>query len=84
MTMLNTKGLSIYLKCEVETLFSRLIKEKQGRPLVKDKSEHELKEYIQKALYEREQFYRLSKIVIEEKDHNIDQIINLIENARIS
>ena len=84
MTMLNTKGLSIYLKCEVETLFSRLIKEKQGRPLVKDKSEHELKEYIQKALYEREQFYRLSKIVIEEKDHNIDQVINLIENARIS
>lgn len=84
MTLLNSKGLTIYLKCEVETLVARLMKEKQGRPLVKDKSEYELKEYIQKVLNEREKFYYLSNIVIEEKDQNIDQIKNLIENARIS
>ena len=84
MSLLNTKGLTIYLKCKVETLTNRLMKEKLDRPLIKDKSELELSEYIQNLLNERDFFYRQSNIIIEEEYQNLDQIINHIKNARIS
>ena len=60
------------------------MKEKLDRPLIKDKSELELREYIQNLLNERDFFYRQSDIIIEEEYQNLDQIINHIKNARIS
>jgi len=46
-----------YLKVTIEELVSRLSKEKQERPLIKDIADQELPEFIGKHLFERSFFY---------------------------
>lgn len=48
---------SIYLKASVETLLDRLLSNKSKRPLIADKSEDELKEFIAKHLFDRSFYY---------------------------
>lgn len=48
---------SIYLKASVETLFERLVSNKSKRPLIADKNEEEMKEFIAKHLFDRSFYY---------------------------
>lgn len=48
---------SVYLKASVETLFERLVSNKSKRPLIADKSEVEMKEFIAKHLFDRSFYY---------------------------
>ena len=56
-------GTTIYLKTSPEILFERLKNERAQRPLLKNLSEAELKNFIQKRLEEREPFYRQADFV---------------------
>jgi shikimate kinase len=49
--------ISIYLKASVETLFERLVFNKSKRPLISDKSDEEMKEFIAKHLFDRSFYY---------------------------
>jgi shikimate kinase len=48
---------SIYLKASVETLFGRLVYNKSKRPLLANKTDEELKEFIGQHLFERNFYY---------------------------
>lgn len=48
---------SIYLKASVETLFGRLVFNKSKRPLLANKTDEELKEFIAQHLFERSFYY---------------------------
>lgn len=56
---------SFYLKASIATLFDRLIYDKANRPLINTFSDEELKEFIAKHLFERNEFYTKA-------DHAID------------
>lgn len=58
-------GSTIYLKTPPEILFERLKNEREQRPLLKNLSEAELKDFIQNRLKEREPFYRQADFVLE-------------------
>ena len=66
---------SVFLKANIETIYSRLIIEKEKRPLIKDIQNDNLKEYIAKHLFERSHFYSKSKIQIDVNNKSIEQII---------
>lgn len=64
MDLMNSKGTTIYLKLSPEALLSRLMRSRTERPLIKGKSERELREFIKSKLKEREEFYlRASRVV---------------------
>jgi shikimate kinase len=48
---------SVYLKASLGLILERLESEKNERPLVANKSEEELKEFVAKHLFERSYFY---------------------------
>lgn len=48
---------SIYLKASVETLFERLVSNKNKRPIIANKTNEELKEFIAKHLFDRSFYY---------------------------
>ena len=85
MELINSSNnvISFYLKASIKELVSRLIKEKDERPLVaRFKTQDELAEFIGKHLFERNQFYNQSdyQINIDEKSkENIveDILLNL-------
>jgi len=66
---------SIYLKASIETLFSRLSANKSKRPLIANKSDEEMKEFIAMHLFERSFYYNQAqhKVVVDNK--TIDQVV---------
>lgn len=63
MRWMRKHGTTIYLKTSPEILFERLKNERDRRPLLKNLSEPELKNFIRERLEEREPFYRQADFV---------------------
>ena len=71
---------SVYLKASIETLYSRLAFNKSKRPLIADKSEGEMKEFIAKHLFDRSFYYNHAqhKVIVDNK--TIDQtVMDIVE-----
>lgn len=66
---------SIYLKASIETLFSRLSLNKSKRPLIAEKSEEELKEFIAMHLFERSFYYNQAQYKVSVDDKTIDETV---------
>lgn len=71
--------ISIYLKASVETLYNRLIIEKQKRPLIANIDNSEIKEFIAKHLFDRSFYFNQAKYKITVDDKSIDEIVSEIE-----
>ena len=78
MDVLNSKGITIYLKRPPKELVARLMQGTSKRPLLQDKNEEELLEYIENTLMEREVFYMQSKIILDRDQQNSQTIIDLL------
>lgn len=74
--------LSIYLKASIETLFERLVANKSKRPLIADKSDDEMKEFIAKHLFDRSFYYNHAqhKVVVDGKtvDETVADILDIL------
>lgn len=67
---------SIYLKASIDTLFNRLVINKDKRPLIANKNEEEMKEFIAKHLFDRSFYYNHAqhKVIVDGK--TIDETVN--------
>ena len=74
--------ISIYLKASIETLFDRLVTNKSKRPLIADKSEEEMKEFIAKHLFDRSFYYNQAqhKVIVDHKtiDKTVADIVEIL------
>ena len=72
MGLINSKGISIYLKASNNCLFNRLKNEKQSRPLIENKTDEKLDIYIKNELQSRSPFYNLANhtILVDNKSTN--------------
>jgi shikimate kinase len=66
---------SIYLKASIETLFSRLSANKSKRPLIANKSDEEMKEFIAMHLFERSFYYSQAQYKVNVDDKTIDRVV---------
>lgn len=57
MDYMNQMGLTVYLQASLERLYIRLSIARKQRPLIKDKSDEELREFIAQQLAKREPYY---------------------------
>ena len=57
MDYMNQMGVTVYLQASLERLFIRLSIARKQRPLIKDKSDEELREFIAQQLAKREPCY---------------------------
>ena len=64
MELINSKGISIYLKASSNHLYNQLKDDKQDRPLIANITNEELELYIGKELKNRSPFYELSQHTI--------------------
>ena len=73
---------SIYLKASIETLFNRLVVNKSKRPLIADKNEEEMKEFIAKHLFDRSFYYNHAqhKVVVDGKtvEETVADILDIL------
>ncbi|MFT7335455.1 MAG: shikimate kinase [Porticoccaceae bacterium] len=66
---------SIYLKASIQILFDRLSLNKSKRPLIADKNDEELKEFIAMHLFERSFYYNQAQYIVSVDDKTIDQTV---------
>ena len=71
MEYLNQQGETVYLKASPEVLYEHLKMAKTERPLLKDKTEEEMKQFISEQLEKREPYYNQAKHIFD---------VNLLEN----
>jgi shikimate kinase len=64
MDLMNRSGVTVYLKVSESGLTERLLAGRQQRPLVGNKTEAELKEFIADSLGKREAWYSRASIVL--------------------
>jgi len=64
MELINSKGISIYLKASANHLYNRLKDDKKSRPLITNITNKELKFYIKTELKNRSPFYELAQHTI--------------------
>lgn len=68
MELMNQNGITVYLKRPPKELYQRLRQGKQNRPLLADKTDEELLDFIEKKLDEREVYYNQARIIAD-RDH---------------
>ena len=75
--ILNTSNSeSIYLKRPVDILVERLFKKLSSRPLISHlKNRNELKEFVSKHLFERNQYYLRSKKILNTNNLELDDVV---------
>jgi shikimate kinase len=72
--------ISIYLKASIDTLYSRLLKGKQKRPLIANLNDDEIKEFIAKHLFDRSFYYNQATYKVNVDAKTIDEIVAEIAN----
>lgn len=71
--------ISIYLKASIDTLFERLHVNKQERPLIADKMDDEMREFIAIHLFERSYFYQKATHSVAVDGKSMAEIVATIE-----
>lgn len=80
MDVINFSGISVYLDCDVDSLYDRLSGSKH-RPLLTNLSRAELRSFIASKLAERNEYYQRADVMVDgtkSASEVLDQIINVI------
>ena len=80
MDFMKKKGTTIYLKTPPSQLFERLKKTTEKRPLLRNKTDEELMDYITQTLKIREPFYNQADIILQTGELNVKEIIKSLED----
>lgn len=80
MNFINQHGTSIFLDVPAETITQRLLlTDLSQRPLLAQKSEAELKDFIVKTLAERIVYYQRARYTLTGKRYNIERLESLVK-----
>ncbi|MBP1645925.1 MAG: shikimate kinase [Bacteroidetes bacterium] len=79
--LINDEGISIYLEMPFKAIINRQKNSKQKRPLLQNKTQEEIEEYLKALLTQREPIYKKSKITIDAKNVNFSDLKEVIENT---
>ena len=79
MELMNNHGNTVYLKMSADSLVSRLLNAKEKRPIIANKTEKELREFVTRQLEKREDFYHQAQYVVKGKDLNVDELVLFVK-----
>ena len=75
------KGLVVWLNTQIDTLVSRLLKQKTTRPLIKTLTDQELKPYIVSKILSRRLYYEQAHVNVNEETLSVDTFAQIIADA---
>lgn len=78
MNIMREHGTVIYLKLDSDTLVSRLKHATADRPIVKGKTDEQLREYVSDLRDQCEHHYLTATHIIEAKDLKVDDILKIL------
>ncbi len=79
MELMNNNGITVYIKMSADTLISRLKVAKEKRPLLENKTDKELMDFVTRQLEKRENFYNKAQFIVKGKDLKVDELATFIK-----
>ncbi len=78
---LNQAGITVWINTPKETLFDRLVKEKEARPLIRNLTDDQLRGFIARKFSDRRIYYEQAGITVDEEPVELDHLIEKIFHA---
>jgi len=78
---MNQSGTTVWINTPLDTLFQRLVSEKEKRPLIKELSDEQLQHFISKKFSDRKIYYEQAAVTVDEEPVRLDKIIEKIFHA---
>ena len=78
---MNQSGTTVWINTPIDTLFNRLKEEKSRRPLIKDLSEVQLRNFIIKKFADRKIYYEQADVIVDDEPVQLDKLIEKIFHA---
>lgn len=78
---MNQSGTTVWINTPLDTLFDRLVKEKDKRPLIKELSVEQLRWFISKKFADRKIYYEQANVTVDEEPVQLDRLIEKIFHA---
>ena len=75
MDVVNDNSKSVYLNASVDTLYQYLRTQKSKRPIIKDLSDEELKDFISAHLSKRLPFYNKAKLSVVTDNKTLEEVL---------
>ncbi len=82
MELMNKNGITIYLKMSVDALMARLSTAKDIRPVIQNKTPHELRAFITRQLEKREDQYHLAQYTVKGKDLDVNELVAFVKESQ--
>ncbi|MCX6297140.1 MAG: shikimate kinase [Bacteroidetes bacterium] len=79
MELMNNHGTTVYLKMSADSLVNRLMNAKDKRPLISNKTESELREFVNRQLEKREDTYHQAQYTVKGKDLNVKELASFVK-----
>ena len=79
MDLMNNNGTTVYLKLSVDSLVNRLMTAKEKRPLILNKDEKQLREFVNRQLEKREDVYHQAQYTVKAKDLNVNELASFVK-----
>lgn len=78
---MNQSGTTVWINTPAEILFERLAKEKENRPLIRDLTNDQLRNFIHRKFADRKIYYEQAKIAVDEEPVQLESLIEKIFHA---
>jgi len=78
---MNKAGITVWINTPLDVIFTRLVNEKDKRPLIKNLSDDNLKSFINKKFSGRRIYYEQAGIVIDKEPFELELLIEKIFHA---
>lgn len=79
MDWMNAHGTTVYLKLSPQSLARRLSEAKRKRPLLKEKSNLDLMEFVNNHLRQRNIWYSQAQHIVKGESVDLDQLVRLLQ-----
>ncbi len=70
------RGTTVWINCTTDSLYNRLLKEKDTRPLIKAIPDEELKAFIIKKYADRKIFYQQAAVILADENLTLDSLVS--------
>ncbi len=80
MDVMNSKGLTIYLKHSAKQLASRLAESHTKRPLIAGMNYDEIVAFTETKLAEREEFYNKAQLITQHTSRDVTELVRTVKN----
>jgi shikimate kinase len=74
-------GTTVWINTPLDKLFHRLLKEKDKRPLIKELSDDQLRNFINKKFSNRKIYYEQADVIVDEEPVELEKLIAKVFHA---